>query len=279
MFFGLGEHDSHHPVLTHDLELKPVGHNGPTTFDALACDGAGNYAKCRYGDQDEIQVIDFKARAYGKESKRAIQGWLVGTYHTDEMKGLSPLVEDTQLLSLLRAAQKAQAALREGAAEVCVPLGFEARRVLNYRAVKLSAFVFRTPEQRAAVLKQLQKFEDRTGCGLELLALRRTYSDRKQGSIAALVRRLEEFIRAGGTNLTRAFNLNKARGEFEYLTSRRTEEHRQRRCAAEYSLRERMDATSEAGQEEETVLVLRADDLVTLKSGTHSLILGGDVSR
>ena len=58
-----------------------------------------------------------------------------------------------------------------GLAEVVFPLGLEYARVANYRVVKASAFVFRTPEQRARVLKQVQKFESRTGCGLEILAL------------------------------------------------------------------------------------------------------------
>jgi hypothetical protein len=99
------------------------------------------------------------------------------------------------------------AALEAGAQAVWLPLGLEHRKVMNYKIIKASAFVFDMPAQRDAILKQIQKFEGRTGCGLEVLALRRTYGPRREGSVTGVLHLLYSAIRAGEMNLTRALNL------------------------------------------------------------------------
>src|SRR6202011_224579 len=110
-----------------------------------------------------------------------------------------------------------------------------------YRALKESAFVFETPDQRAAILKQVQKFEKRTGAGLELLSLRRTYAGRQQGSLTDLAKELYRFIRQGGDNVTKHFNLNKLTGQLDDLAERRLGEIATRKEQAEADLKERMD--------------------------------------
>src|SRR5205807_1714972 len=112
------------------------------------------------------QVEDFAARSFRQESKHAVQDWLVRTYSTDSRTEPSPLATDRQLLGFRRSLQQARKALRAGVGAVVFPLGFEDTSVKNYHVIKPSAFVFHTPGQRSAVLKQMQKFEDRTGCGL-----------------------------------------------------------------------------------------------------------------
>src|SRR5262249_14091436 len=146
----------------------------------------GNYLKCLRRPDGGWQVADFAARSYGKKSKEALQDLLVAAYSRDELTTPPPVTEDGVLLSLAPALQKAKQALAAGAGRVLLPLGFTAAKVLTYRCLKPSAFLFRTPEQRAAVVRQWQRFEQQTGHGLELLALRRAYRGRRQGSLADL---------------------------------------------------------------------------------------------
>jgi hypothetical protein len=112
---------------------------------------------------------------------------------------------------------------------------------MNYRALKASAFIFNTPAQRAALVKQLQKFEDRTGAGLEALALRRGYGGRPQGSLAAVAEELYAHVREGGTNLTRLFNLNKRSDRVRAVTEPRLDEIARRKAAAAARLRDTID--------------------------------------
>jgi hypothetical protein len=115
-------------------------------------------------------------------------------------------------------------------------------KVSIYRALKVSAFVFETPEQRAAVLKQVQKFEKRTGAGLELLVFRRTYKGRRQGSLTDLAEELYQLIRQGDTNLVKALNLNKLTGPLLHLSEERLDEVDARTRQAQADLLSRIDA-------------------------------------
>jgi hypothetical protein len=179
------------------------------SFDLLLCDGAGNYAKAVDGPDGTPEVTDTAMRSYGPDAKKELIPWLVGTYTSGTLKSLPPVVTDRELLSLKKACQKARAALEAGADRVRLPLGFEAGKVLNYRVVKASAFLFCDPAQRATVLKQIHAFEDRTHAGLELLSLRRGYGGRETGDLTKVLEDVYQLIRGGGTNLTRALHLNR----------------------------------------------------------------------
>ena len=90
---------------------------------------------------------------------------------------------------------------------VYYPLGLERARVKTYTAVKLSAFVFRTPRQQEAWRRALSKFGQRTGCGQDLLALRRNHLDRPHGSLAAVAKQIHRAIRGGDRNPARTLHL------------------------------------------------------------------------
>ena len=87
--------------------------------------------------------------------------------------GPPPLTESTSLLSYKDSARVARQALlwlkerREDdkPAEVYFPLGIDQRKVQAYKAVKPSAFLFRTPEQQKKVLKSIKKFEESSAAG------------------------------------------------------------------------------------------------------------------
>lgn len=192
---------------THEMEHKRA--QGRVSFDLLLCDGAGNYVKAVDGPVGKPEVIDSAMRSYGRDAKKELLPWMVETYTRGTLTTLPPVVTDTELLSLMKAGQKARAALEAGAERVRLPLGLAAGKVLTYRVVKASAFLFRDPGQRAGVLEQVHAFEDRTRAGLELLSLRRGYNGRRAGDLTSLLEELYRFIRDGRTNLNRAFHLNR----------------------------------------------------------------------
>jgi hypothetical protein len=206
-FFGAAGGELDRLVNTHDMEHKRT--QGRVSFDLLLCDGAGNYVKAVDGPDGEPEVVDTAMRSYGRDAKKELLPWMVATYTGGTLTTLPPVVTDTELLPLRKAGQKARAALDAGAERVRLPLGFEAGKVLTYRVIKASAFLFRDPVQRAAVLKQVHAFEDRTRAGLELLSLRRGYNGRRAGDLTTLLEELYRLIRDGGTNLSRAFHLNR----------------------------------------------------------------------
>jgi hypothetical protein len=241
-FFGVTgpEYDEFFGV--HALEHKKTGVTKSVAFDALACDGSGNYMKCTRDDAGGWLVEDIAARSYGKKSKEVIKDWIVRTYSTDNLTELAPVAQDTELLSLTKASQKARAGLDAGIPEVYYPLGLEHLKVMNYRAFKASGFIFRDAEQRAAIVKQWQRFEDKTGAGLEALALRRAYQGRRRGSLRDLAEELYRLIRAGEDNLTRALNLNRLPASVLAVTAPRAQDIERRKALAEARLRETIDA-------------------------------------
>jgi hypothetical protein len=241
-FLGVSGSDYDALFGTHALEHKQTGKTGSVVFDALACDGAGNYMKCTIGPEGRWQVQEFKARSYRDESKELLGPWMVETYSQDRLTELAPVTEDSQLLSLKQAAQKARKVLASGVPEVYFPLGLEDTRVLSYKALKASAFVFRTPKQRGAVLKQMQKFEKKHGVGLEVLALRRSYAGRKQGSLCGIAEDIYTMIREGKNNLTKVLNLNKLSKEVGQVKQKRLAEIDKRKREAEERLAQAIDA-------------------------------------
>jgi hypothetical protein len=223
----------------HALEHKKTV--ASAAFDALGCDGAGNYLKCMKREDGAWDVTAFAARSYGTNSKAILRDTLVKTYSTDSYRELLPITLDTELMTLPKAAQKAKRSLASGAEEVLLPLGYRWWRVLTYRIVKLSAFLFRTPAQRAKILRQVQRFEEQTGCGLELLALRRGYRDRRQGSLADQADMVYESVRAGKTSLASALNMHKISDEISNMCAERVTERERLRHGADTFLHGMID--------------------------------------
>jgi hypothetical protein len=89
-------------------------------------------------------------------------------------------------------------------------MGLEMRNVRTYSPIKSSAFVFQDPVQHAAFVKHMQRFRVRHGCGLEVLAFRRDYRDRRRGSLQGILQEIYDLIgNGGGKNLTKEMNLQK----------------------------------------------------------------------
>lgn len=253
---------------SHVLSHKRTEQSQAATFDALACDGAGNYVKATLTETGSYQIEDCKARGYGKESKTALQAWLLEVYRTDTLTELPPLTEDRELLSLLRACREAKVLLEDGLTLVYLPLGLACTKVMNYRIIKASAFLFETPRQRQAMLKQMRKFEEKTGCGLEVLAMRRSYQDRRQGSLTDLLRVIETAIRQGKTNLTAVLNLGRATDQVALHSTQRQDEIEKRKAQARANLRLRIDLSPWiwVGREPyPTALLVTPEDLAHLR--------------
>ena len=208
-FFGVAgpEYDALFGI--HQLEHKKIGTGQSVAFDALACDGCGNYVKCTRDDDGVWHVGEIKARAYGRESKKVLQDWIFQTYSADNLESLAPVAEDRILLSYKEAGQKACSALESGIPEVYYPLGLANQRSANYKVMKPSAFMFQTPQQRRTIVKQIERFQDTWYCGLELLALRRSYGDRRQGSLVDVALAIYEEIQRGSHDLTSCLNMNR----------------------------------------------------------------------
>jgi hypothetical protein len=159
-----------------------------------------------------------------------------------------------------QAALKARQALEEGKVAVYLPLGMPYTRVLNYRAIKPASFIFQSPEQRAAILRQVQKFEERTGCGLEVLTLRRSYQGRRQGSIRGLAEDLYELIQSGGRDVTKRFNLTRSFDALEQNSEARLQTIRIAKDEARTELFEQIaEPTGPTG------FIIRANNLFWLK--------------
>ena len=90
-----------------------------------------------------------------------------------------------------------------------MPLGYPHRKILTYKPIRLSAFVFRGPEQWRAMRRQVERFERSTGCGLEALALRRGYGDRPSRSLRAIAEEIFDRIQAGDRDLSKAMHLTR----------------------------------------------------------------------
>lgn len=226
---------------THRLDFKKAGRDGPVAFDGLAADGSANYVKCLLGEDGTWRGVDFAARSFREASKAEVMPWLVEACSRDRLDGPAPLAEDKELLAFESARRKARAALASGLEEVVLPLGLEVGRTANYRCVKASAFTFETPEQRASVVKQVQRFEAATGCGLEVLALRRSYGGRRRGSLADMAGSLHRLVRSGGDNLVAALNMRKLPSGLAELARRRVAEIGRRREESGRRLLEQMD--------------------------------------
>ncbi len=190
------------PVMEHKRD--PMGSE---TFDALACDGSGNYIKC-CKSEDGFSAVESALRGYGGDAKRTVESWIMSTYPTGQLQDLCPLVEDEVLLKLNPAKQAARRALKSGLKEVVLPLGYPYRRILAYKSLKPSAFVFRTPKQYKTITRQLERFQQKNVCGLEILCLRRRYGGNVR-TLSQLAEEIYQAIRSNTRDLTKAFNLQR----------------------------------------------------------------------
>jgi hypothetical protein len=62
-------------------------------------------------------------------------------------------------------------------------------------------------------MRQLDKLRQATGCGLDLLVLRRGYGERRGSSITVVAEELYDYIQSGGRDFTKKFNLSAKRLE------------------------------------------------------------------
>jgi hypothetical protein len=212
----------------HSLEHKGCGDPKQAAFDGLCCDGSANYLKL-LRENDSWKVVDSKTRGFKKEAMEKITPWILDTYQSDKYVGPPPIAESVSLLSFkdaVRVTQQARKVLRNNRAskgcsashaQIMFPLGFDQRRVQAYKIIKKSAFLYRTPDQYAKFVKAMQKFSDSCGCGLEVLALRRSHGDRDKGSIQDIATIIYDYIRSGGDNLTKELNLTRAFEELERI--------------------------------------------------------------
>jgi hypothetical protein len=225
----------------HELVHKTF-QNGAAGFDALACDGSANHLKCRRSNHGEWQTLEMKMRGYGPDSKEALRGWIVETYSNDRVTTMPPVTKDRNLLGLKEAQQKVRTALSRGLVDVIFPLGVASSKIRCHRAIKLSAFLFQTPEQRRLIEKQVQKFERKTGCGLEVLALRRGYRGRSSASLREVTESIFAYIQAGGRDLTKHLHLKRPSRTLEETSEARRDQVARLRASAEEDLLAKIDA-------------------------------------
>jgi hypothetical protein len=141
-----------------------------------------------------------KARSFRREEKERLKGWLLRVYRDDHFPGPPPAVRAGRFLTVRDAlAQAGRTVAARCGCSAIVPLGHHQPSVTTYKLIKWSAFVFRTARQRDRVLKDWRRLVERTQCGPELLALRRTFG----GRLTAVAKRLFELIRAGDERLNR----------------------------------------------------------------------------
>jgi hypothetical protein len=263
-FLGVGGPDYDALFGLHALEHKKCGDPGRTTFDGLCCDGSANYVKLLRdgkGWKPAGELKDaFKARWFGAKAKEAVADWLVRAYAADAYHGPPPVAESATKLAFKEAGQVARDALKALDAErlarwaagssraeqpppaaVYYPLGLERRRVMTYKLIKPSAFLFRHPRQQAAFVRAMGKFAQSTSCGLELLAPRRGCEGRRRGSIADVAEAVYRLIRRGVVNPTCALNLTRTFPEREEVQTGYHQEVQARKEAALVNLIRTLD--------------------------------------
>lgn len=261
-FFGASEEPFSELVSLPVMEHKQTGTTGTTSFDALACDSSGNYVKCTLSDEG-IKTHEVAMRGYGPKCREPILRWMIATYSTDRVKRLCPIVDDEVLLKLEPARQAARRALHSGCREVYLPLGLTVRRPKAYKAIKLSAFIFRTPSQYKKLTRQEERFGDRTRCGLELLCLRQKYRRKTPLGLGELASRVYDYIIADGQDLAKKFHLAELSQRQRKAARERLRETHRRRQEAEKDLRSRIDARRMSGESRKTgIYVTSESDLL-----------------
>lgn len=217
----------------HDLEHKTCGEPKQASFDGLCLDGSAQYVKVLKVD-GVPKPVDFKARGYRDEAKEKVLPWIMKTYTTDTYTGPPPITMAANLLKIKQANRMATGSFDELLEEhegllaigyegdpfhwdlpktpekVVFPLGMDYEKVLAYKVIKPSAYLFRTPEQERLIRKAMDKFAAKYACGLEALALQRSQGERRHGSINSIASAIYRFIREGGDDLRRKWNLGRS---------------------------------------------------------------------
>ncbi len=150
-------------------------------------------------------------RGYGRESKQALEPWIVETYSSNALRNLAPVAVDSVLMKLEPAMNAARRALEAYPyREALLPLGLPHGVVKAYSVIKPNAYICRTPQQYRALERQVARLQREVGCGMDLLALRRPYGS-TDGSLSRAASRIYEFIATGRHGFTAAFNLRPER--------------------------------------------------------------------
>ncbi|HXY34631.1 MAG TPA: hypothetical protein VEI07_10415 [Planctomycetaceae bacterium] len=266
-FFGIDDSDVRQ-VLVHQLEHKHVPGRNTAAFDALLCDGGSNCLKLIETD-DEWDIYDIKMQGYGDASKKILANVLLPSYASDRMRELTPITADRNLLKLKPAKSAAKRVLTDcDADEVFLPMGLEQESIKAYKVLKPSAFVFQTPKQEAAILRQLDRLHQQTGCGLDLLALRRCHGERAAGSLTAAARELYDYIRGGGRDLVKKFNLRVQRlsPRIRQKVEKRHEERQRLQRSAARRLAKQIVVSKQAKSKPLTGILIRRSDVAKRRS-------------
>jgi len=240
-FFGLDAEAPASPFDLHGLEHKTTP--GRASFDALACDGGNCSVKCSRAPDGSWEVLDASMRGHGRSSKETIQGWILATYPQDRVDSLPPISTDRNLLKITEAKAKARRYLNRGVPAVVLPLGHHETKVLGHKAIRLSGFVCRDPKQWKSLDRQLRRSEDKTGCGLEILALRREYGDRPGGSLVATATTIYERILAGQRDLSKPLHLTRLSKDLEKAIAVRRADSERLKDEAWADLLDRIDGS------------------------------------
>jgi hypothetical protein len=113
----------------------------------------------------------------------------------------------------------------------------------------------------AALDRQFGRFERRTGCGLEALVLKRSYADRRSGSLRAIAERVYGLIRAGSRDLTKALHLSRPSAAMDDPAAERRRRREELRRSARRDLEGRMGVGGEGPDGPTTGIVLTRSDL------------------
>lgn len=275
-FFGVDGPDYDRLFGLHGLEHKTCGDPERASFDGLCCDGSGNYLKL-LREGDGWKEADFKARSFKRKAKAILAPWIVETYSRDRYDAPPPITESPSLMSYKDANRVARRALekleaprseverQENPVSIYYPLGLEWRRILAYKVIKPSAFLFRTPQQRAKFVKAMQKFTDSTGCGLEVLSLRRGSEGRRKGSVADVAEAIYRLIREGEENPTKALNLTRSFKELDAVRQTHYQEIQRRKAEVDEALVRMIDSRTMEEPATRTGLFVNQSDMIHFK--------------
>lgn len=252
-FFGVTGEAYDKLFSTHSLGHKSVKKGDPIEFDGLVCDGMGNYIKYMQTGDGNWEAQEIKFRSYGEQSKSELVDWITEVYSTDSIHDLPPITEDQVLIQFNDAVSVAKKKIEDGAETVFLPLGMPFPKFMNYRVIKFTEFVYQSPEQRTTIIKQIKKFEGKHGCGIELLALRRSYGNLKRGSLRALTEEIYRFIQSGERDITKKFNLNRLNVDLKEESRQRNEFNDAQKYHTETT--------------RESLFYIRPEDVCTLPTG------------
>src|SRR5262249_12883590 len=139
---------------------------------------------------------------------------------------------------------------------------YESSKICAYRTIKTSAFVFQTPEQYRLIDGQFDKFYQHNGCGLEVLAFRRAYQDRRQGSLQDVIERLFDYIQTGGKDVTKELHLNRPSPFLESISKKRKAQFIRMRKERDEELIEKIDPQSIPPEHLCAAIICKANDRI-----------------